>query len=107
MIYLIKIAEAATNPQATEAGKLLKQITAYVVNPIITLFFVMALSVFAFGIFEFIRKSDNEEAKRKGQKHMMAGILGLFIMTVVFSIIHVLVNFVGEFGTKPDLWIIK
>lgn len=99
--------EAATSPASTSAGQLLKKVVAVVVNPIITLFFIMALSVFVFGVFEFIKGADNEEARKKGQQHMMWGILGLFLMTAVFALITLLGNFVGEFGTKPDLWIIK
>jgi thiol:disulfide interchange protein len=106
-MFLSKIAEAQTSAAGSNAGQLLQKVVQAVVNPIITLFFIMALSIFTYGVFEFIKGSDNEEVRRKGQKHMMSGIIGLFIMTAVFAIIQVLQNFVGEFGTPTDLWILN
>jgi hypothetical protein len=93
--------------QDSEAGELLRNVVAVVVNPIITLFFIMALSVFVFGIFEFILGADNDDRRSKGKRHMAWGIIGLFIMTAAFAIIALLSNLVGEFGTEPNLWIIR
>jgi len=106
-MFILKVAEAQTSAASSSAGVLLKKIVTAVVNPIITLFFIMALSVFTYGIFNFIRGADNEEQRRKGQEHMKWGIIGLFLMVSVFALIQILGNFVGEFGTKPDLWILR
>ena len=77
-----------------------------IVNPIIIIFFLLALSVFVYGVFEFIRGSDNDEARTKGQKHMLWGVIGLFIMTATFAIIRFLISFVSDFGSSPGIWIL-
>jgi hypothetical protein len=107
-MFWIETANAATLSSANStAGQLLIKVTAAIVNPIITLFFIGALCIFVYGIFEFIRGADNDEARSKGQKHMMGGIVGLFIMVAVFAIIRIIMNFVGQTGTVPNLWILN
>ena len=101
------IAWAQSSAESSQAGILLKKVVAVIVNPIIILFFIIALAVFVYGMFEFIRGADNEEARKKGQEHMKWGIIGLFIMTAAFALITILSNLVGNFGAEPDFWIIK
>lgn len=105
-MFLIHIVNAQTDPAGSSAGILLKTAVAVIVNPIITLFFIMALSLFTYGIFEFIMGADNPDKRTQGQQHMKWGIIGLFIMTAVFAIIQILTNLLGEFGTAPNLWIL-
>ena len=106
-MLLLKVANAAESAANSSAGVLLKKVTAVIVNPIITLFFIMALSIFVFGVFEFIKGSDSDEARSKGQQHMKWGIIGLFLMVAVFAIIQILFNLVNGFGDAPELWILK
>ncbi len=101
---MAKIALAASE----ESVKiLLQKAIIAVVNPIITLFFIMAICVFAYGIFEFIQGVDNPEARTTGQKHMMYGIVGFFIMIAVFAIIKVLMNTIGVNDSNTNIWVIK
>lgn len=92
-----KVANAQT------ANELFEAATKSIVNPIITLFMIGALSVFLFGVFEFIKGADNEDARRTGRNHMKWGIIGLFIMVSVFAIIRLLLNTFGipEPGLLP------
>ena len=107
-MFLPRIVEAAfSDPATSNAGQLLRNITAAVVNPIITLFFIMAISMFVYGLFEFIKGADSEDVRTKGKQHMIWGIVGLFIMTAVFAIIQILFNLVGEVGTPDTLWILR
>ena len=108
-MFWVESANAAVELSSanSSAGQLLIKVTAAIVNPIITLFFIGALCIFVFGIFQFIRGADNEEERRKGQKHMMWGIVGLFIMVAVFGIIRIIINFVGTTGKVPNLWILN
>ena len=67
-----------------------QKLTVQIINPLITVFFGVALLVFIWGVIEFIAKSGNEEALSAGKKHMLWGIVGLAIMVGVWGIIKIL-----------------
>ena len=66
-----------------------------IIHPIIGLLFGLAFVIFLWGIVEFIWKSDNPTAREQGQKHMIWGVVGMFIMLSVIGIIQI---FLGTFG---------
>lgn len=55
-------------------------IETQILSPIITLLALAAFILFAFGVFELIRKGGNEEARRTGRQHVMWGLIGLAIL---------------------------
>lgn len=71
-----------------------------IVNPLIQVVFAVALVIFVYGVFEFVRGADQPEVRLKGQKHIMWGLVGLFIMTSVFTIIKILLNSIGISGSE-------
>ena len=73
----------------------LEKAVAAIVNPIIQVIFAVALVMFVYGIFEFVRGADSPEVRKKGQQHIMYGLIGLVIMVSVFTIINILINTVG------------
>ena len=78
---------------------LLQKAVVAIVNPIIQVLFAVALFIFVFGVFEFVRGADKPEARTVGQKHMIWGIVGLVIMISVFTIIRILLNTLGITGS--------
>ena len=58
----------------------------------------IALVVFLWGIIEFLAKSSSEEARERGKKNMVWGLIGFFIMIGVFGIINIIL---GTFGIPP------
>lgn len=74
---------------------LLENAVKVIINPIIQIVFAVATIVFVYGVFEFIRGADNPEVRKQGQQHMLWGIIGLAIMTSVFTIIRILINTLG------------
>lgn len=70
-----------------------------IVNPFITLLFVVATLMFLWGVFQFIRGADNPGEREKGIQHILWGVFGLFIMVAVFGIIRLLMN---TFGINED-----
>ena len=72
----------------------LKQIMDLITNEIITPFtaflFVLATAIFLWGVIEMLANPDNEDARSTGRKHMIWGIIGLFIMLSAKAIIKVL-----------------
>ncbi len=55
----------------------------------------VATIVFVYGVFQFVRAAENPEARKKGQQHMLWGLIGLAIMVSVFTIIKLIVNTLG------------
>ena len=66
--------------------EVLDRIDQYIINPIISLLFVLALLFFLWGVFQFILNMDNEDARTSGKQHMVWGIVGLLIMFSVWAI---------------------
>ena len=69
-----------------------------IVNPLIQVVFAVAIVIFTYGIFEFVRGADSPEVRKQGQQHMLWGIIGLAIMTAVFTIINIILNTLGISG---------
>jgi hypothetical protein len=70
----------------------LTAINQNIVNPFLRFLFVLALVVFLWGIFQYIREGDNEAARGVGRQHMLWGIVGLFIMMGVYGILNIICN---------------
>ena len=75
--------------------QLLAKINDSILNPLIALMFAVAIMYFLWGMFEFIKGADNSEARKTGQSHMIWGVIGLFIMVSVISILKIIINTLG------------
>ena len=73
----------------------LGRVSQYILNPLIGLFFALALMYFIWGVLVFIKNADNETERDTGKKHMMWGIIGLFIMIGVYGIIGLITGTLG------------
>jgi uncharacterized membrane protein YidH (DUF202 family) len=76
-----------------DVDNLLSKINTQILNPIIGLLIAIALVVFLYGVVEFIAGADNQEKRETGKKHMIWGIVGLFIMVAVFGLMNLLASF--------------
>lgn len=83
-----------------EAAKLISNIKAYILNPIIGFMFAVAVVMFIYGIVEYIWSADNEEKVEIGKKHMIWGIIGIFVMIGVYGILNVLSGFWYDIGSS-------
>ncbi len=66
-----------------------------IVNPLITFFFAAAVVFFLWGVADFIRSGESDEGRDKGKRHMVWGIVGMFLMMAVFAIMCLLARMVG------------
>ena len=82
-----------------EAAKLISNIKGYILNPIIGFMFAVAVVMFIYGIVEYIWSADNEEKVEVGKKHMIWGIVGMFVMIGVYGILNVLSGFWYDIGS--------
>jgi hypothetical protein len=80
---------------------LLKSISEHILNPIIGLMFAIALLVFFYGIFEFIRSETADKSREEGKKKILYGLIGMFIMFSAYGIIHLILN---TFGVRPTTY---
>jgi uncharacterized membrane protein YidH (DUF202 family) len=66
-----------------------------ILMPIIVLLSLAAFVIFVWGVVQFIGGSEDEEKRKKGQQHMIWGIIGLVIMFGANAIIALLRTIVG------------
>ena len=77
---------------ASGVDSFISKLEQYIVNPLITLLFALALVFFVYGVFEFISNAENEEKKTQGKSHMLWGIVGITIMMGVWFILHLVTD---------------
>jgi len=69
-----------------------------IINPLITLIALGAFVIFLWGVVEFIRDSADAEKRKKGQQHIMWGLIGLVIIFAARAIIAIAAH---TFGLTP------
>jgi len=89
---LIPIVYAAGTTDIPE----LNNIKLYILNPIITFLFALALVYFFYGVFKFIANSGNDAGQKEGKSHMLWGIVGLAIMVSVYGLLNLVVGTIGS-----------
>ena len=83
-----------------EAMSFVDKFNEVILNPVIVLLMAVALIVFLYGAFEFLKNADNEQGRDTGRKHMLWGLIGLVIMMSAWSIIHIAA---ATFGVDDEL----
>lgn len=78
-----------------------------IINPIIMLLFALAVVYFLWGLFEFLSNTENEEKRTVGKSHMLYGVIGIFIMLSVWSILGVIMNTLNIRGIDPKAGTVK
>jgi len=67
-----------------------------IINPLLLLFFAAGLLVFFWGIVEFLwGLSQDTEHKEDGKRHMLWGIIGMFIIVSAYAIMQLIARTVG------------
>lgn len=61
-----------------------------ILNPVIKLMFAVAFLYFVWGVFQYVRNADNEEARAVGTRHMTWGVIGLAVMTTAQAIVSLI-----------------
>ena len=70
---------------------LLEKIANVIINPLITLGFVIAVIVFFWGIVNLINKSDSSDLA-KARRNVIFGIVGLVVMFSVYGILNLVLD---------------
>lgn len=75
---------------------IIDKIKTEIINPIIILLVAVAVGYFLYGLMEFIKNQDNEDAQESGKKHMLWGVIGIAIMFSVYGILNLVNNIAGS-----------
>ena len=76
--------------------KLHNLLVSNIINPLLYLLFAVGLLIFVFGMVEFIYGLNAEtDARERGKKHMLWGLVGMLIMAVAYSIVRLIIDTVG------------
>lgn len=75
-----------------DATQFVQKLAEEIINPVILFLVALALLIFMWGLFEYIRGADSLDARSKGRTHMLWGIIGLFIMVSAYGILNVVVD---------------
>ncbi len=98
----VPVAEAAGN---ANVGILMAKINKVIINPLITLMFVIAFIVFVWGLFSFFQAksgSGSDGGIEQGKQHVIWGIIGMVVMVSVFGIMQFLINSLGIRGVDTN-----
>lgn len=63
-----------------------------IIQPLVGLLFALALAYFIWGMAQFILNADNPDGREKGRRALIWGIVGIFIMATVTSILYFMLN---------------
>ncbi len=75
---------------AAAFGRVLDPVINAIVTPLVQLAFAVAVVVFAYGVFQVVWGGD--EAREKGKKSMLYGVIGMFIMMSAWGLIYLVAN---------------
>jgi hypothetical protein len=72
-------------------------LVSVILNPILALLFAVGLLVFTWGIVEFMvgLSADTASKKEDGKRHMLWGIVGMFIMSIAWALVQIIGNTIG------------
>ncbi len=74
---------------------ILFKINKNILNPFLGFLFVLATALFLYGLVRYLIAGDGDKDREVGKRHMMWGIIGMFIMVSVFGIMRIIVNTFG------------
>jgi TRAP-type C4-dicarboxylate transport system permease small subunit len=85
----------AQSPGTAVAQQFVAKFNEVILFPIITLLIAVALLVFIWGCFQYIAGAANPTAREEGRKHILWGIIGMFIMLSAYAILSLAANTFG------------
>lgn len=75
---------------------IIEKLNDLILNPLITLLFAVALGYFLFGLLRFIQNQDDANAQEEGKRHMVWGVIGIFLMVAVYGILNLIGATLGK-----------
>ena len=90
--------------QVRDIFQLVDLITVIINNVLVPLVFAIAFLVFIWGVFQyFILSGGDKEKREEGQKLMLYGIIGFFVMVAVWGLVNILLSTFNLQNNVPQL----
>ena len=97
LVAAVGASDRCTNSPEAFAGCL----STVIINPLLALIFALGLLVFVWGIVEFMWGMSTEAGKKdEGKKHMLWGLVGMFVMVAAYAIIKIIASTLGPSATQ-------
>lgn len=77
-----------THAAAANIDTLLAKINRVLLNPLIGFIFALALAYFLYGLVQFLFYKEHGGIAEDGKRHMLWGVIGMFIMVSAYGIIN-------------------
>lgn len=71
---------------------ILTKVNNVIIVPIVSLLFAVAFLVLVWGIFEYLIRQNDPEARAQGGRHIMFGVIGMTIMVSAWGIINFIIK---------------
>ena len=74
-------------------------INEVILGPLFFLLFTLGFLLFVWGVVEFLwglNAGSKEEGKQNGKRHMLYGVIGLFVMFAAYGVVQLIVNTVDR-----------
>lgn len=98
MIYHKIIHEAhAQIPSSPTVGDIIRTTWNEAIRPAVIFLFLLATVMFLIGLVQFVANADNEEARTKGKRTIVWGVVGMTIMFSTGAIMAILDAFFKSF----------
>lgn len=72
-----------------KAYEVLGKIEQVILFPLLTFMLTLALLMFLWGVYEYVRDAENEEARGTGKRHILYGVIGLVVMLSALAILKI------------------
>ncbi len=82
------------------AQDLLSRINEVILFPLITLMLAVALVVFLYGGFEYVKGASNDGDRETGKRHLLYGTIGMLVMISALAILTIAA---GTFNLQGEL----
>ena len=79
-----------------------QRLTNLIINPLLAFLFAVALLVFFWGVIQYLwaLNADGSSSKEDGKRHMLWGIIGMFVMVAAWALFQFLVsNICGDLSS--------
>jgi hypothetical protein len=93
-LNLVKTAYARSSLTgvSVDTNTFIQRILDNIVNPLILLMLAVAIVVFLWGVFQFVRNAESSDERKKGGMHILWGSVGLFIMVTAYGILNLILG---------------
>ena len=83
-----------------EAASFVGKFNNIILEPFIYLLMALAFLVFVWGVAQYVYGAAVEDTRKKGRRHMIWGLFGLFVMVSAWSILSIVT---GTFALDDEL----